>query len=374
MMVTVENAKEQLSRRPELDGIRGVAILMVIALHYLAEPLSSMDDGWAVALGKSMRLFWTGVDLFFVLSGFLIGGILLQQQHAVNYFTVFFVRRTCRIWPLYFFVLALSIAVASSGRGQLGYEALDLGPVPLWSYFIFAQNILMAVHHDFGSNWLTVTWSLAVEEQFYLVLPFMVRFLTGRRLVYVALAGIVSAVLLRMYFSREFLVFLSAPTRADSVLAGLLLACAMRSPRVRQLMEEHVRLLMLLVAFGAVGMVLLTRNERLLGEGLHLWMALFYTGVIALVSMGQPRWLYRCLTLRWLQFTGIISYGLYLFHSPADWLVRRLLPAVDMTQPSGIFIIAGSATALTLVAATACYYSFERSFVKLGHRLRYRSC
>lgn len=369
-----EDAKAQLTRKPELDGVRGLAILMVIALHYLSMTLSTSGVGWAVALGKSMRLFWSGVDLFFVLSGYLIGSILLQNRDALNYYSVFFIRRACRIWPLYYFVLALFLFTAWYGRGQEGFVALSLGPIPLWSYFVFLQNVFMAVHHTFGSDWLTVTWSLAVEEQFYLVLPLMVRLLPGRRLVYTAIAGIIIAVLLRMWFSREFLVFVTFITRADSVLCGLLLAIGMKSVKVRAIMEEHLNLIMMLTGLFALGMVILTLNERLIGEMLHLWAAIFYTGVITLVTMRRPRWLYRCLTFRWLQVTGIISYGLYLFHSPAAWLVQLWLieSGIKTNQPNGTFIAAALAFILTLLASLATHYLFERSFIRLGHRLCYR--
>ena len=372
MTTPAASTSQEMQRRPELDGIRGLAILMVMAYHYVGQPLALHGEGVAALAGKSLRLFWSGVDLFFVLSGFLIGGILLQQRHAQNYFQVFFVRRGCRIWPLYLFVLMIFIILGAWGQGKPGYEALETGPVPLWSYFLFLQNIFMAAHHTFGADWLTVTWSLAVEEQFYLLLPFMVRFLPGRKLVYASMAGIVAVVLLRMIFSRDFLVFVSSPTRADAVLIGLLLAVAMRHDPTRALMTTHVALIGTLVLLGGIGMLILTFNQRLLGEALYLWTALFYAGLITLATLRQPSWLHHLLSARWLQFAGIISYGLYLLHTPAAWLIERSVPALAGHDTSSILAKAALSAALTLVASTATFYGFERACVNLGHRLKYR--
>src|SRR5262249_39067117 len=119
-----------------------------------------------------------GVDLFFVLSGFLLGGILLEHRESQEYFKTFYVRRACRILPVYY-LLVIAFAMVSplfNGTRNDGFIHLFNNPMPLWSYFTFTQNFAMMSVSDFGAPALSATWSLAVEEQFYLFLPLMIRF------------------------------------------------------------------------------------------------------------------------------------------------------------------------------------------------------
>ncbi len=134
-------------------------------------------------------MVWGGS--FFVLSGFLIGGILLDHRESGNYFRVFYLRRVCRIFPLYYAHIALFVILIAFGAGQLpGLNTLfDTAGLPLWSYATFTQNIVMAATFIMGSDWLGVTWTLAIEEQFYLVLPFIIRFTPPRALPWI-LGGI----------------------------------------------------------------------------------------------------------------------------------------------------------------------------------------
>lgn len=162
-------------RIAELDGVRGLAIALVLVWHYLA---SSIDQRVAadglVVLSKVFALTWSGVDLFFVLSGFLIGGILLDNIDSPTYFRTFYVRRIARILPLYFawFLLFLIIVRLGIFRSIPSLEHLFADPLPVWSYVTFTQNFVMTSSYRFGAEWLGVTWSLAIEEQFYLILPY----------------------------------------------------------------------------------------------------------------------------------------------------------------------------------------------------------
>ena len=143
----------------ELDGIRGLAIAMVLLWHYVhdsAHPVEGTIIYYAVAL---LRLFWSGVDLFFVMSGLLIGGILLDAKHCKGFFRTFYSRRFCRIVPLYALWLSILgiVAVLFAKPGQIFAPEV----IPLWSYPLFIQNIWMAVHQSFGPAWLAPLWSLS---------------------------------------------------------------------------------------------------------------------------------------------------------------------------------------------------------------------
>src|SRR5436305_1143464 len=139
---------EGIERVPEWDGIRGVAILMVL-LHHYANFARGMG-GVAGVITTVIPLLWTGVDLFFVLSGFLLGGILIDHRRSGNYFKTFYVRRICRIFPLYFLWLALFFALPFLFSPQtppgwyLTIFHSEIPHFPNWGYLLLLQNIYMA--------------------------------------------------------------------------------------------------------------------------------------------------------------------------------------------------------------------------------------
>jgi len=189
--------RELAGRIPELDGLRGIAIGMVLLFHFGMPAVYRPGTALSYALVPG-RLAWSGVDLFFVLSGFLIGGILLDAKKSTNYFKVFYVRRFFRIVPAYAVALAifilLELAVSNGGLHRLaflteGKTGIRTGVGNWIPYIFFLQNLWMAASSSLGA--LDVTWSLAVEEQFYLTLPLMIRFLSPRQLVRIVLIVIV---------------------------------------------------------------------------------------------------------------------------------------------------------------------------------------
>ncbi len=193
-------ASQDSNRIPELDGLRGIAIGTVLIFHYFVATTSATPQSLFAYLLAACRLTWSGVDLFFVLSGFLIGGILLDAREASNYFGVFYTRRFFRIVPAYALLLAVHLGLLTSVslgfRTNLGYLLRDR--LPSLVHSVFLQNFWMAAHNSLGSSTLMVTWSLAVEEQFYLTLPILIRLVPPRRLPPVLIFATLGAVLLRI--------------------------------------------------------------------------------------------------------------------------------------------------------------------------------
>src|SRR5580658_7786517 len=185
-MATLTPPPDFTRRIPQLDGLRGVAIAMVLAYHYAD---SVINDGprFMKPLLRATCLGWSGVDLFFVLSGFLIGGILLDARESSNYFRVFYRRRAFRILPLYFAFLALVFL-------PVHFQS----DIPWRACIFFYQNFWMALHNRLGEYTLNPTWSLAVEEQFYLTLPVLIYFVRPRRLIWIVCGGIIFAPLMRL--------------------------------------------------------------------------------------------------------------------------------------------------------------------------------
>jgi len=211
------------TRLPQLDAIRGVAILLVI-FHNQGTKYPSLHLGTLFANG------WMGVDLFFVLSGFLITGILLDTKHSENYFKNFYVRRCLRIWPLYYSVILFMFVIVPFLRpSEAQAHALFERSSPWWSYLLFLQNFLVSNPTGAAAS-LGVTWSLAIEEQFYIVWPWVVRYCSATQLRRIAVGVMCLSPALRLSVS-VYGVDLYSNTfcRLDGLMAGALLALLVRS-------------------------------------------------------------------------------------------------------------------------------------------------
>jgi hypothetical protein len=154
-----------MTHQPALDGVRGIAILLVLFHHFTVfDPITGVG-AW---LGFAALLGWCGVDLFFVLSGFLITGILIDARGSSRYFSSFYMRRSLRIFPLYFLVVFLSFVVLP--RFPALHDVLA-GPTDVvqWPYWTYLVNFAIADRAQFLHGILDISWSLAIEEQFYIV-------------------------------------------------------------------------------------------------------------------------------------------------------------------------------------------------------------
>lgn len=264
-------------RNPQLDGLRGIAILLVIPFHantWLPEWMRPVVSGG-----------WAGVDVFFVLSGFLITRILLRTRGQPGYWLGFIDRRVRRIFPLYFVVLALVGTIRALG--------LDQGDAaPWWMYVTFTSNWWQATH-GVGTRLLRVTWSLACEEQFYLVWPWVVRWASREALAALAVVALVAAPVLRLAFHGTDAAEYLLPMRMDPIAAGALLA-----------LVQPPRWAWAVWLAGAVALVGL-------GDA-HAAVTVAAAAAIVAAERGALPWL----AWRPLVLCGTISYALYLLHLP----------------------------------------------------------
>src|ERR1700687_5933565 len=246
-------------RIPELDGLRGLAILLVILLHYVADSRGGDFGTFLYRFKNLFRLGWSGVDLFLVLSGFLIGGILLDARDSPNYFRAFYLRRVHRILPIYYLWVSLFVLVKFSASRWLPAPLTESAGAfhTLPFYYLFLQNFLTQVPGTLGWYWLAVTWSLAIEEQFYLVAPLLVRFLSTRSLVFTLGATVILAPVLRalMYSYESGILgskgyyYVLMPFRADALALGMLAAVAWKTPRVQTLLLSNSKSMTFILLF-----------------------------------------------------------------------------------------------------------------------------
>ncbi|MBI1763060.1 MAG: acyltransferase [Acidobacteria bacterium] len=348
-------------RIPQLDGLRGIAVLMVVVWHYVVCQVTILP-------AYSIRLLFfsqSGVDLFFVLSGFLIGGILLDNRDSERYFRAFYTRRIFRIFPLYFLLLALFPIF----QAVIASDWLFARPMPLWSYATFTQNIAMSLRETHGANWLGITWSLAVEEQFYFAVPLLVYWLPRRALMAIVVALIAAAPLLRWLWP-GFHALVLTPWRGDALMSGVLLALLIRQPGFLEIYQQRQLGLMVVALILGLGTVYLS-VEPLLGPLTPLWLAAFYVLalLLALLNQGWFRAVLQSSVLRWF---GAISYGLYMVHQAVIGLVyywvRKEPPAVYRLKDAAISLIA---FALSVSLAWLSLQWFELPLQRIGHRAKY---
>jgi len=183
----------------------------------------------------STLLHLGGVGLFFVLSGYLITGILMDSKGGDGYFRSFYARRMLRIFPLYYAVLVLALVIlpqfAHAKAANFGRIAGDE-----WSYWVFLQNFTIAAAGRFRHAILDVTWTLAIEEQFYLLWPLVVFLFSRRTLLWISGALVLMALVVRLvlvlgYDVNPIAIFVLTPTRMDTLAAGAWLALWARGPQ-----------------------------------------------------------------------------------------------------------------------------------------------
>src|SRR3982074_1503320 len=179
-----------MKKIPQLDALRGLAVLLVL--------LHNTDVYPSLHLRLISGNGWMGVDLFFVLSGFLITEILLDTKQSEGYFRNFYARRCLRIWPLYYSVLLFMFVIVPILRPSEAHTVFEARSSPWWAYPVFLQNFLIPIP-TMATGALGVTWSLAVEEQFYLVWPLVVRLCTEAQIRWIAIAVICISPALRFY-------------------------------------------------------------------------------------------------------------------------------------------------------------------------------
>jgi peptidoglycan/LPS O-acetylase OafA/YrhL len=370
---------------PALDGIRAIAVLMVFEYHYLPAA-ASLNWGWA------------GVDLFFVLSGFLITGILYDTRNRAHRFRVFYARRTLRIFPIYYLVLFLPVMLYPFVHWRL-HPGLWLWPVYLGNYarFIWPMNyrvnsspfeVLTSLRFPWLRYNLDHLWSLSVEEQFYLVWPLLVFSIRKRSILRnLCLAAVVVVPLLRWAALHIFplsliqlrLLYQATPLRADSLLLGGYLALCLRGPRRDLLLSLARPALLLLIALAAVLEVasFARAGHPIDPAAAILYSPLVYTliallaGSLILLAITPGTLIYRVCMLRHLRALGQRSYGFYVYHLIFFSLWHKL--AIIFMLGHKRFAVPGTATfalAGTLLISWASFRWIEAPILRLKDRFR----
>lgn len=382
------------ARIPALDGVRGLAILLVILFHHTLMPQPTAVDRIYANLA---RLGWSGVDLFFVLSGFLITGLLVESRGGAHYYRNFYARRTLRIVPLYYAFLFYVLVVCpwlwpDTGLAAMARRAME-GRSEAW-YWLYLSNIFFARDETFGHPNLAVTWSLAIEEQFYLVWPLVVALAGRRGLVRTCWALIATAFALRVLLVRADANWIAAYVlpmcRMDALASGALVALGMRSegwasPAVRAVWLGRARLVAAAAAIAVLAIWYAEDpfdddywTEPIMQTAGYTTLAWGYAALVALAAGGPAHsWLVRFFSIAALRTLGKYSYALYLFHVPVRRFIRdEYFPVASFPTMFGsplpgqlLFYIVATVPALAL--AWASWHLYERHWLRLAKSFPY---
>ena len=354
----------------EIDGLRAMAVILVIVFHsalIASLNVEAPESGVLRFYYEITRAGWCGVDLFFVISGFLITGILMDTAYRENCFKYFYIRRTVRIFPLYYMVLIFGFVFLLPFFGNADFDTRDA------LYFLYLQNWFKLMGYN-SEVFFDHFWSLAVEEQFYLVWPALFVFAFRKSLAVPLCVGlIVFAVLLRAYLVMQGqyeISYTMTITRIDGLVLGALLAYVLRQKAEWDGLNQ---LFKMLVGFPLAGICLLAfvngglygQDHYVLMYGLFLF-ALMFTGLIGwTVTADKDHWFMRFLRLKFMLEIGRVSYGIYVYH----WLVMcSLYPFAFLDRWSfmgnHLFMLFFGG-GVTYVLAWLSFKYFEKPMLKL---------
>lgn len=392
--LSAQSSGDHLKHTPELDGICGWACASVLIAHCVTGISQATPGSWVASFnGHTLWLFLGGVDLFFVLSGFLIGGILLDSKQKPNYFRSFWIRRVARIFPVAYLVLA-TYAAALLITTHFNITRFDNWLLvgyrpPLWSFATFTQSLPIAIHGYGGPRWMAMTWSLAIEEQFYLLFPFAVYFLPRKWLVTLVVAGIVASPILRDVLERAFgdwyAPYVLLPSRMDGLMYGVAVALIVRSDRFFGIVTRYRRFLdvvALLILYSIVTDWTFTWWPGPSGNLFPLkqsLLAIMWAIVILRIFTYQNSTFNMIWRNAILAKIGLISYGLYMYHQAVSGLVHGLLFNQEPTITKPEHALAAIAVlAIAFGLATLSYIYFESPIRRYGAGLasnlsRYRA-
>ena len=339
----------------EIDGLRGIAILSVLILHWVVLPFIPFFA--KIGLSDTLHLFGIGVDLFFVISGFLIGLILLKMEGRKGILT-FYSRRILRIWPLYYLLLLVYFALMD----KHGFSG-----VPHWSFPFFIFNYWESFGKEIHPA-LGTLWSLAIEEQFYIAGPIVFSIFNRKQISIMLIAYLILIPFIRLALAYNTGIDLwkFTPTRLDGICVGLLLSIFLSSERNVRFSLERIRGLSTLTTLLLILLIPAANflpNELWAAFGSSLVAAAFGC-LVLLVRLRSGSGL-RSRLLDWgaLRYLGLRCYSIYLFHV--------LFPLITVALFDNFLLGIVPGAALTLLFAHLSWKYIEAPLIRLGRKFSY---
>lgn len=347
-----------LKYHKELDGIRAIAVFMVIFFHFFFEL------NLPPFLTKIANFGRTGVSLFFVLSGFLITRILIATKDSPNYFSSFYIRRSLRIFPLYYFFLALIFIILPLISGK------PFAPFNLQIYnWTYLQNFALAF------RWPNVSprhlWSLSVEEHFYLFWPLLIYLLSIRKIVFASVLIVAMAFVVKYFMIKhDYIPYYFTFARIDELAMGAILAVLEIKNKLNDKNANNFLLISVILAIPTIALLAIFTDMdnviiQIVKYNLLVFTFLCFVGYV--ISLREANWVKRFLGTKPMVFSGKISYGLYMYHPLCIAAIWSVFPKMNLALN---FVLA---VGFTFLVASASYYLIELNFLKLKRFFEYRN-
>ena len=364
---------------PALDGVRGLAILVVMIGHFNLGfyPVYRFESG----LKTLIQTGWWGVDLFFVLSGFLITGILLDAKGSSHYFRNFYVRRVLRIFPLYygflfaFFVLAPMLRPPTPGGPFEGWQASQ------WWFWSYLSNYQLLFPQWVRPYPLSHFWTLAVEEQFYLFWPAIVLLTSRKGLLRVCLFCIGGSLLFRIWLNwaglNPGMAYRLTAARLDTLAIGAALAVLVRDPEAWARVRRNVRFVIPAAVLGVIALSIPTRGmaqSSIEMETLGYPLIAIFGAALIVVAIDPARRatrLSRFFQTRTMRLLGKYSYAIYVFHFPLAPVLERMgltiqsFPTIAGSPLPGAIAFTIIGSSISLLIALLSWHLYEKHFLRL---------
>lgn len=369
------DSPSRLERIPALDGIRGYGFLGIFFAHYLAPVIDrNRSIPWVNSLFYLEQIAWMAVPTFFVLSGYLIGGILFNSRNHEGFFRVFYGRRILRILPVYYGTLIILACVGLAHGVPLRFL--------FWSHFIYIQNLLPAYSDAGFEPHFTIIhlWSLAIEEQFYLTWPLVVWLARDRAKllkIIAVLCGLCFTVRLLspwLHLSARRCYF-ATPTRVDAILLGVGLALV-ADHRIFKKLQPFAKYAV--VAGTALWLISFSTHvsdpDNYYRVAVETPLANFTVFALVIALLEKDSLFARVCSVRWACWLGTMSYGLYVYHFTYHlWFWETFKPMLANHMGSTWADLATSVVALavTIALGTFSYRFVERPVLSLARYMKY---
>lgn len=362
---------------PSLEGVRGYGFLLIFVGHYFGIiEWTGRHTWWLYPIWLLSQIGWIMVPAFFVLSGYLICGILIATREREGYFKIFYSRRILRIFPVYYLTLAgVALVDRYSGLTMSGH---------FWSHFLYIQNLLPGYRGGqpwIPSNQVTHLWSMAIEEQFYLVWPVLV-WLCRKQRTLLTITWLLIAVccVLRIFAPwlhiDKLLIYSWTPTRVDAILLGAVLAITQRG-KIMVRLEPYAKY----VALAGIGALIATAAitggaapTSYLRSAILIPLGNVTAAAIIVAIRQEGSFFCRVCSYKWACWMGSRSYCLYLVHfTYAVWFLTIFLPrlAAHMNYYRAFLVTIAVAFGLSLFLAEISYRLVEAPAMSLKGRLKY---
>lgn len=346
--------------------------MLVISFHYINNQLVNTQTALGKILYNLTGFGWVGVDLFFVISGFLIGSILLRNKATGKLFKSFFIRRFVRIVPNYYLLIIIFIIISQLSFFKDDYFLTGNNVIPAWSYFAMTHNFFMADLQNMGNDAMSVTWSIGIEEQFYILFPLFILLIKEKWLPYFLIVLIGLAIYCRSLYPHWIPAYVLLPCRMDAISFGILLAWLYKNFDIKLLVQKHLSKMLMSVGLVIIICAYLFYFYRDLGIVRNSLFAYVFF-ILILIALGKPQSLYsRLLSNNLLGWIGMISYSLYLFHYLILGVFRNLGSHFYKDGGTAFHVsVSTAALIFSFFFAWMVYQFLEKPFVTLGKKFKY---